>query len=50
MWRRRLATGVVPLSGIALGPVDGIVLGGAMTTTSSAGRRALDELRPVGAS
>jgi putative ABC transport system permease protein len=39
-----LATGVVPLTGIALVPVGGIVLGGAMTATSLAGRRALDEL------
>jgi putative ABC transport system permease protein len=34
----------VPLTGIALVPVGGIVLGGAMTATSLAGRRALDEL------
>jgi putative ABC transport system permease protein len=40
-----LATGAVPLTGIALVPVGGIVIGGAMTATSVAGRRALDELR-----
>lgn len=34
----------VPLTGIALVPVSGIVIGGAMTATSLAGRRALDEL------
>jgi len=39
-----LATGSVPLTGIALVPVCGIVIGGAMTATSLAGRRALDEL------
>jgi putative ABC transport system permease protein len=39
-----LATGVVPLTGIAVVPIGGIVLGGAMTATSLAGRRALDEL------
>jgi putative ABC transport system permease protein len=39
-----LATGAVPLTGIALVPVCGIVIGGAMTATSLAGRRALDEL------
>jgi UDP-glucose/iron transport system permease protein len=36
--------GVVPFVGIALVPVSGILLGGAMTATSLAGRRALDEL------
>ena len=36
-----LATGSVPLTGIALVPVAGIVIGGAMTATSLAGRRAL---------
>ena len=40
-----LATGAVPLTGIAVVPVSGIVIGGAMTATSVAGRRALDELR-----
>ncbi|WP_214406492.1 ABC transporter permease [Pseudonocardia lacus] len=39
-----LATGTVPPTGIALVPVCGIVIGGAMTATSLAGRRALDEL------
>ena len=34
----------MPLVGIALVPVAGILLGGAMTATSLAGRRALDEL------
>jgi len=37
-------TGAVPMTGIALVPVCGIVIGGAMTATSLAGRRALDEL------
>ncbi|MEJ3744750.1 ABC transporter permease [Actinomycetes bacterium KLBMP 9797] len=40
-----LATGLVPLSGIAVVPIAGILIGGAMTATSLAGRRALDELR-----
>jgi putative ABC transport system permease protein len=40
-----LSTGAVPLTGIAVVPVSGIVIGGAMTATSVAGRRALDELR-----
>ena len=35
------ATGAVPLRGIAVVPVAGIVIGGAMTATSLAGRRAL---------
>jgi putative ABC transport system permease protein len=39
-----ISTGAVPLTGIALVPVSGIVIGGAMTATSVAGRRALDEL------
>jgi putative ABC transport system permease protein len=34
----------VPLTGIAVVPVAGIVLGGAMTATSLGGRRALDDL------
>lgn len=38
-------TGVVPLRGIALIPIGGILIGGTMTATSLAGRRALDELR-----
>ena len=37
-------TGAVPVTGIALVPVCGIVIGGAMTGTSLCGRRALDEL------
>jgi putative ABC transport system permease protein len=37
-------TGAVPLTGIAVIPVAGIVIGGAMTATSLAGRRALDQL------
>ncbi len=39
-----VASGAVPLTGIALVPVSGIVIGGAMTATSQAGRRALDQL------
>lgn len=39
-----VGAGVVPLVGIALVPVGGILLGGAMTATSLAGRRALDDL------
>jgi putative ABC transport system permease protein len=39
-----VASGAVPLTGIALVPVAGIVIGGAMTATSQAGRRALDQL------
>ena len=39
-----VATGSVPTTGIALVPVCGILIGGAMTATSLAGRRALDEL------
>ena len=37
-------TGAVPLTGIAVVPVAGIVIGGAMTATSLAGRRALAQL------
>ncbi|KAF0958898.1 ABC transporter permease [Rhodococcus sp. T7] len=37
-----LVSGVVPLEGVALVPVGGIVLGGAMTATSLAARRGLD--------
>jgi putative ABC transport system permease protein len=40
-----IGTGAVPITGIALVPVSGIVIGGAMTATSLAGRRALDELK-----
>ena len=39
-----VVTGAVPMTGIALVPVCGIVIGGSMTATSLAGRRALDEL------
>jgi putative ABC transport system permease protein len=39
-----VAFGAVPLTGIALVPVSGIVIGGTMAATSLAGRRALDEL------
>jgi putative ABC transport system permease protein len=37
--------GLVPPKGIALVPIAGILIGGAMTATSLAGRRAHDELR-----
>lgn len=40
-----LASGLVPLNGLAVIPVTGILIGGAMTATSLAGRRALDDLR-----
>jgi putative ABC transport system permease protein len=40
-----VATGVMPLTEIAVLPIAGILIGGAMTATSLAGRRALDELR-----
>lgn len=39
------ASGVVPPIGLALIPIGGILIGGAMTATTLAGRRALDELR-----
>lgn len=39
-----LASGVLPLRGIAVLPIAGILIGGAMTATSLAGRRLLDEL------
>ncbi len=39
-----LATHVVPLEPVAVIPIAGILIGGAMTATSLAGRRALDEL------
>lgn len=39
-----LLTGVVPLEGVALVPVFGIVLGGTMTAAAVAARRALDAL------
>ncbi|MFF9899533.1 ABC transporter permease [Streptomyces longispororuber] len=37
--------GLVPVRGIAMVPVTGILIGGALTATVLAGRRALDELR-----
>lgn len=39
-----LLTGSVPVRGIALIPVTGILIGGALTATVLGGRRALDEL------
>jgi len=39
-----LATGLVPLRGITMIPIAGILIGGALTATSLAGRRAVDEL------
>jgi putative ABC transport system permease protein len=39
-----LISGVVPLEGVALIPIGGIVLGGAMTATSLAAKRALDAI------
>lgn len=39
-----LAAGVLPLRPVAVVPIAGIVIGGAMSATSQAGRRALDEL------
>ncbi len=40
-----LATGLLPLRGLALIPVAGILIGGTMTATVLSGRRCLDELR-----
>lgn len=40
-----LALGVLPAQGVAVVPVAGILIGGAMTATVLAGRRALVELR-----
>jgi uncharacterized protein (TIGR00245 family) len=40
-----LGTGTVPLRGVAVIPIGGILIGGAMTATSLAGRRLFDELR-----
>lgn len=40
-----LASGVVPRTPIAAVPITGILIGGAMTATSLAGRRAMDTLR-----
>ncbi|MQA16855.1 MAG: ABC transporter permease [Pseudonocardiaceae bacterium] len=37
-----LASGVVPLRGVSVVPIGGIVIGGAMTATTLAARRALD--------
>ncbi|MCT9928699.1 ABC transporter permease [Planotetraspora sp. A-T 1434] len=37
-------TGTLPMKGIVVIPITGIVLGGCLTATSLAGRRALDEL------
>lgn len=39
-----LLTGLVPLKGVALIPITGILIGGALTATVLGGRRALDEL------
>lgn len=39
-----LVAQVVPVKGIAVVPIAGILIGGAMTATALAGRRALDEL------
>lgn len=39
-----VASGLVPITGLAMIPVAGILIGGAMTATALAGRRALDEL------
>lgn len=39
-----LGSGLVPLAPVAVLPVAGILIGGTMTATSLAGRRALDEL------
>lgn len=40
-----VAAGTMPLAEVAVLPVAGILIGGAMTATSLSGRRALDELR-----
>ena len=40
-----LGSGVMPLKPLAVVPIAGIVIGGAMTATSQAARRALDELK-----
>ncbi|GAA2711772.1 ABC transporter permease [Actinoplanes palleronii] len=40
-----VASGTVPRSEVAVLPIAGILIGGAMTATSLSGRRALDELR-----
>lgn len=40
-----VTAGTLPLTEVAVLPIAGILIGGAMTATSLAGRRALDELR-----
>ncbi|MFJ9517564.1 ABC transporter permease [Kitasatospora sp. NPDC101801] len=40
-----LGSGLLPWRGLSVIPVAGILIGGALTATSLAGRRALDELR-----
>jgi len=40
-----LGSGLIPLQEIAVVPIFGILIGGAMTTTTLAGRRTLDALR-----
>jgi putative ABC transport system permease protein len=40
-----VAAGTTPLTTVAVLPIAGILIGGAMTATSLSGRRALDELR-----
>ncbi|MFG1609796.1 ABC transporter permease [Actinoplanes sp. NPDC049265] len=40
-----VVSGTMPLTEVAVLPVAGILIGGAMTATSLSGRRALDELR-----
>jgi putative ABC transport system permease protein len=40
-----VASGTMPLTPVSVLPIAGIIIGGAMTATSLAGRRALDELR-----
>lgn len=40
-----LATGTVPLRGVSVVPIGGILIGGAMSAVSLAGRRLFDELR-----
>ncbi len=39
-----LGSGLVPMSGVSIIPIAGILIGNAMVATSLAGRRALDEL------
>jgi putative ABC transport system permease protein len=40
-----LLAGLIPLRGIAIIPIAGILIGGAMTATTLAGRRVMDDLR-----